>query len=109
MGLKETVQLVAARRVGQVIIERADGGEQRLIDLCAGSEARFLRNFGPPILRAHGSNLRVIRIRLRRAPGERLGNAYEGMKCDEDALEAMAISVRQRLAERGISEVFWLH
>ena len=47
LGFEKGFKRVAAGRVGEVIGERADGGEQRLMDARAVCECGLRGNFGP--------------------------------------------------------------
>ena len=87
LGFEEGFERVAAGRVGKVIGERADGGEQRLMDARAVGEAGLRGDFGPRDFCAHVQDLRVAGVLMRGAPGERLRDADEGMKNDKDRFE----------------------
>jgi hypothetical protein len=109
LGLEESLQVVAGGGVGNVIGERADGREQRLVDARSGFQARTGRDFGPRDLRSTCGNLGVAWILMRGAPGELRGNTDEGMQNHKDALETATIGFHKRFAQRRISKLFWLH
>lgn len=50
VGLKERLQHIAAVRVGEMVGERANGGEQGLVQARAGGEAGGCADFGPGAL-----------------------------------------------------------
>jgi hypothetical protein len=109
LGLEECLEAVAGGGVGEVVGQRANGGEEGLIDARAGGEIGLRGDFGPGTLCSESEDLRVTGILVGRAPGEGLGNADEGMKNDEDRFEEAAIGFDQRDAVRRIGEFFGLH
>ena len=108
-GLQEGLESKAGGRVGEVIGQRADGGEERLINARAGVEPGVGCNFGPRDLCRSCANLRVGRVLMRGAPGEGVGNAEEGMQNDQDRLEYAAIGLDQRDAVRRVGKLFGMH
>jgi len=109
LGFEEALQFSAGGGVGNVIVERTDGREQRLVDARAGFQARSRRDFGPRDFLAARGDLGVARIPMRDAPGELRGNAHERMQNHKDALECAAVGFHQRFAVRRISKLFRLH
>jgi hypothetical protein len=109
LGFEIRFQRVAAGRVGEVIGERADGGEQRLMDARTVSETGLRGDLGPGNLRAGGQYLRVVRVLARGTPGEGVGDADEGMKNDKDGFEESAVGFHQRHAVWRIGELLRLH
>ena len=109
LGFEEALELVAAGRVGKMIVERADRGEQRLVDARTGVEAGRGRDFHPRDLGAARHDLGVARILMRGAPGQLRRHAHKGMQRDKDALERAAIGFEQRFAVSRISKLFRLH
>ncbi len=109
LGFEEGFECVAAGGVGKVVRERADGGKQRLMDARAVGEAGLRGYLGPRDFCAAGRDLRVVRVLMRDAPGEGVGDADEGMKNDKDRFEEPAIGFHQRDAVGRICELFRLH
>jgi len=109
LGFEEPLQFAAAGGVGNVIVERTDGCEQRLVDARAGLQACTGRDFGPRDLRSAGGDFGIAGIPMRDAPGQLRGNAHEGMQNHKDALECAAIGFHERFAQGRISKLFRLH
>ena len=106
LGFEKCFERIAAGRVGKVIRERTDGGEQRLMETRAVGEPGLRGNLGPRDLCAGGQDLRVAWVTTRGAPGEGLRDADEGMKNYKDRLEEAAIGFCQRDAVGRICEFF---
>ncbi len=109
LGLKEGLEGVAAGRVGEGIGQRADGGEERLMDARAVQEPGLRSDFSPRDLCPLAEDLRVGGVVVRDAPGEGVGNADEGVEDDKDRFKESAIGFHQRDAVGRIGKLFGLH
>ena len=104
LGLKEGLECIAGGEVGEVVRQRADGGQERLIDARAGGEPGVRRYVGPRALCRLCEDLRVGGVLVGDAPGERGGDANERMQNDKDRFKEAAIGLEQRDAVRGVSK-----
>ena len=109
LGLKEGLECIAGGEVGEVVRQRADGGQERLIDARAGGEPGVRRYVGPRALCRLCEDLRVGGVLVGDAPGERGGDANERMQNDKDRFKEAAIGLEQRDAVRGVSKLFGVH
>lgn len=109
MGFKKALELVAGGGICEVGGERANGGEQCLVDARTGLEVCVFRDLGPGVFDAVDVDLCVGRVRVRLIPGERRWDAHEWMQHDEDGFEEAVVGVNERDGVRRVGEFFGLH
>lgn len=109
LRLKETLECSGSGRVGKMVGQRADGGEQGLIDARAGTEAGVRGDFRPRLFRSLGEDFGVRWILASGVPCKRIGDADKWMQKDQGCFETRVVGLKQWDAVRRIFEFLRVH